>query len=441
VHLGLGAFFRAHQAWYTERAPDRAQWGIAAFTGRSARLARELSAQDCLYTLIVRGRDRDDLSVVSSISSAHDAADSAAWQRLLAAPHTSIVSLTVTEAAYLRGPSGGLDLGHDDVQTDLASWRAGNLGRVRTVPARLAAGFAGRAAAGAGAITLLSCDNLPANGTAALRVVAEFAEAADAGLAEWMQANVRAVDTLVDRITPATTPTDITEVRQRSGYHDSVPVVTEPYAEWVLSDSFAAARPDWPTAGALITDDVTPYEQRKLRLLNGAHSLLAYAAPLRGHGTVADAMGDPVVVQWVRAWWAQATPSIALPPAETQAYCDALAERFGNARIQHRLAQIAADGSQKLPVRVLPVLRAERRAGRIPSAAVRVLGAWIAHLRGHGVPVTDPALGDRLSRIRTGRDPDAVRGALAVLDHALLDDDELVAAVTEMSVQCQQTPT
>ena len=439
VHLGLGAFFRAHQAWYTERAPDREQWGIAAYTGRSPRLAEALTAQDCLYTLVARGRDRDELSVISSISSAHDAADSAAWQRHLAAPQTSIVSLTVTEAAYLRGPSGGLDLGRGDVRTDLATWRAGDPGRVRTVPARLAAGLAARAAADAGAITLLSCDNLPGNGTAALRVLVEFAEAADPSLAEWVQANVRAVDTLVDRITPATTPTDIAEVDRRSGYHDNAPVVTEPYAEWVLSDSFAAARPDWPGAGALITDDVGPYEQRKLWLLNGAHSLLAYAAPLRGHDTVANAMRDPVVARWVRAWWAEAAPWIALPAGETRAYCDALSDRFDNPRIHHRLAQIAADGSQKLRVRVLPVLRAERSTGRLPTAAVRVLGAWIAHLRGCGVPVADADLAGHLSRIRTAPDADAARHALAVLHPALPDDQELVAAVTEMSVHCMRT--
>lgn len=429
VHLGLGAFFRAHQAWYTEQASDRADWGIAAFTGRSARVAEQLTAQDCLYTLVVRGRDADSYSLISSISRAHSADDGDAWGDYLAAPDTSIVSLTVTEAGYRRDPSGGLDLADDAIRADLASWRAGTSDDVRTVPARLASGFAARRAVDAGPITVMSCDNLPANSATALRVALEFATEVDRDLAAWIADNVRAVDTLVDRITPAATPADVAAVRERTGRDDRSPVVTEPYSEWVLGDTFAAARPDWPSAGARLTGNLLPYEQRKLWLLNGAHSLLAYAAPSRGHRTVADAVDDGVVMRWVRDWWDEATRHIALPAAETTAYCDALVERFSNPRMRHHLAQIAADGSQKLPVRVLPVLRRERAAGRVPPGAVRILGGWVAHLRGAGVPVNDPAAGDLVSTIRDDTTAEATRRALDVLDPALAADGELIRAV------------
>jgi fructuronate reductase len=434
VHLGLGAFFRAHQAWYTEHALDAAHWGVAAFAGRSAGLAAALADQDCLYTLVTRGSDADTFAVVSSISRAHGPADSAAWHADLASSDTAVVSLTITEAGYRRSASGGIDICDVEVASDIAAWRAGTPELVRTAPARLAAGFAARRAADAGPITILSCDNLPANSDVALRVVAEFAAAVDEPLAHWIMMNVRPVNTLVDRITPATTARDIAEVARRTGHADRGPVVTEPYSEWVMADNFATGRPAWESAGALVTAQVDTYEQRKLRLLNGAHSLLAYAAPLRGHLTVADAIADPVVVGWVQEWWHTASRYVALPGADSVAYCAALLERFGNARIEHKLAQIATDGSQKLRVRLVPVLRAEREAGRLPVGAVRLLGAWVAHLRGLGVPVADPAVASLVAAIMSSRNVDGARDAVAFLDPELAGDEELVTAVAELAV-------
>lgn len=434
VHLGLGAFFRAHQAWYTERAVDAADWGVAAFAGRSPGLAAALADQDCLYTLVTRGSNTDSFAVVSSISRAHGPTDSVAWHLDMASSRTAVVSLTITEAGYRRNASGGIDIGDVGVASDVAAWRAGAPELVRTAPARLAAGFAARRAADAGPVTLLSCDNLPANSDVALRVVAEFAAAVDEPLAHWIMMHVRPVNTLVDRITPATTARDIAEVAKRTGHDDPGLVVTEPYSEWVMGDNFASDRPTWESADALVTAHVDTYEQRKLRLLNGAHSLLAYAAPLRGHLTVADAIADAVVVGWVQEWWRTASAHVALPRADTVAYCAALLERFGNARIEHKLAQIAADGSQKLRVRVLPVVRAERQAGRLPVGAVRVLGAWLAHLRGLGVPVTDPPAANLVKAMMSSRGLDGARDAVAFLDPELAGDEELVAAVAELAV-------
>jgi fructuronate reductase len=439
VHLGLGAFVRAHVAWYTEQATDAAEWGIAAFTGHSATLAGQLNAQDCLYTLVVRGPGADSCSVVSSLSRVFPGTDGSAWLQYLAAPATSIVTLTVTEAGYCRDATGALDLTDPAVRADLHSWRqggpGGGAGVLRTVPARLAAGFAARRAADGGPVTLLSCDNLPGNSSVAARVTLDFAAAADPGVAEWMAGSVHVADTLVDRITPATTNSDVALVQRLTGRADSSPVVTEPYTEWVLTDSFGTGRPDWPSAGALITSDVRPYEERKLWLLNGAHSLLAYAAPSRGHRTVAEAVADPVVLAWVREWWDEASPWMSLPRSQTAAYCDALLERWGNTRIRHQLAQIAVGGLQKLPARILPVLRAELAAGRVPPGAVRILGAWVAWLRVSGSSSADPGARELAATIRQIGARDGTRQALAALDPALADYPELLAAVSAASAE------
>ena len=439
VHLGLGAFVRAHVAAYTEQAPDAAEWGIAAFTGRSAALAGELTAQDCVYTMVVRGPQADSFSVVSSLSQAFPGTDGEAWLRYLAAPETAIVTLTVTEAGYRRDASGGLDLTDPAVAADLASWRlsarSGGPAVLGTVPARLVAGFAARRAADAGQVTLVSCDNLPRNSSAAARVALDFAATADPDVADWMADNVHVVDTLVDRITPATTNSDVALVLEQTGRADSCPVVTEPYTEWVLSDTFGTDRPDWPSAGAVITADVRPYEERKLWLLNGAHSLVAYAAPGRGHQTVAQAIADPVVLTWVREWWDEAARHVSLPRSETAEYCDALLERWGNTRMRHQLTQIAVGGLQKLPVRILPVLLAELAAGHVPAGAVRILGAWVAYLRGGAVSETDPGAGELAAAIQAADPREAVRQALAALDPALADYPELLAAISAASTE------
>lgn len=409
VHLGLGAFFRAHQADYTDRSPDAADWGIAAFTGRSRRLADDLAAQDGLYTLVVRSPQRDEPRVVAALSRAHPAADRDAWRAYLADPRVVLVTSTVTEAAYLQRPGGGLDLDRPGIQTDLAALRAGRLDDAGTVPGRLLAGLAARRDADAGPITLLPCDNLPDNGGLLARSLAELAEAVGPGLADWVGEQVSTVSSLVDRITPHATPAEVAAIREyvdaTEGFVDACPVVTEPYAEWVLCGTFAAGAPAWHRAArpaAVRTDDLAPYERRKLWLLNGAHSLLAYTGPARGHETVAAALADELLRGWVEQWWDEAERHLAAPVPDYRA---ALASRFGNPRIAHPLSQIAQDGVVKLRARVLPVVRLERAAGRIPLAAARILAAW-----------ADPSGTNLAAR-------------LGELDPALPDDAELVAAV------------
>jgi fructuronate reductase len=423
VHLGLGGFFRAHQAWYTGAATDAAEWGIAAFTGRSRTLADELARQDGLYTLVVRGPQRDEMSLQQAVSQAHAGTDLPAWFEHLAHAQVAVVTLTVTEAAYARGRDGGLDLDRADVRADVASIRSG--GAVTSVPGRLVAGLAARRAAGAGPLAVVSCDNLPGNGTAAARVVTDLAEAAEPALAAWIRDNVSFVTTMVDRITPRTTEDDVRAVAEQTGWLDAVPVVTEPFTEWVLSGAFPAGRPAWDAAGARFVDDVHPHETRKLLLLNGGHSLLAYAGSARGHDTIADAVADPVCRGWLDQWWDEAARYVPLPAADLAAYRAALLERFANPRIRHTLAQIAADGSQKVPIRVLPVLRGERAAGRMPTGGVRILAAWIGHLRGIGAPVDDAGAGPYRERARSARD------VLSLLAPDLADDTDLIDTIEE----------
>ncbi len=431
VHLGLGSFFRAHPCWYTEHAPDAAQWGIAAFTGRGNQpLVDELTEQEGLYTLISRASDADHFEVLSSLSRAHPAAEHDAWLRYFEAPDLSAVTITVTEAGYLPGPDGGLDTGRPEVQADIKTLRNDPTGVVRTAPARLVAGIAARQRAGAGPLTLVPCDNTPGNGALAERVVRDLAQLVDDGLAAWLTDSVAVVTTMVDRITPRAAPEDLRAVLKATGFDDRCPVVSEPFHEWVLSGKFPAGRPRWEDTGATFTDDITPYEHRKLWLLNGAHSLLAYAGSIRGHATVAAAIGDDTCRSWVEEWWAVASPHLDQPAADVAAYRAALVQRFGNTRMHDRLDRIAADGSQKIPIRILPVLRAERAAGRMPAGATRVLAAWICHLRGLGAPVRD-VRADEVVPLAGGPLGAAVPRILGKLDPALGADHDVVAMVVD----------
>jgi fructuronate reductase len=239
---------------------------------------------------------------------------------------------------------------------------------------------------------------------------------------------------MVDRITPQTAPQDRRIVRAATGLDDRVPVVSEPYTEWVLEGAFPGGRPRWEDAGATFATDVTPFEHRKLWLLNGAHSLLAYAGSIRGHATVAAALADDTCRSWLEQWWSEASPHLDLPADEVAAYRAALVERFANARMQDRLARIAADGSQKLPIRIVPVLRAERAARRLPQGATRALAAWVCHLRGSGAPISD-ARADEVVPLAAGPLRDAVPRVLAGLDAALGTDADVVASVIDHSEQ------
>lgn len=394
VHLGVGAFARAHLAWYTQHAGE---WGITAFTGRSPDTAEALEAQDCRYTLVTRAATGDEAEVVDVIVAAHPGSDDTAWRHAVASPETTIVTLTVTEQGYRSGSD---------------------------VPVRLVAGLHARRAAGSGRIALVSLDNLTHNGAVLRDAVLGATD--DTDLRAWIETTVSFPSSMVDRITPATTDADVADLAGLPGAleGDRVPVVTEPFWEWVLEDAFDGIdRPAWESAGVRIVDDVTPYEQRKLWLLNGSHSLLAYLGLQRGHETVDAAMDDPVCRAAVEQLWDEAALELPLPDDEVAEARAALVDRFANPRIRHTLRQIASGGSQKLPVRVVDVLR--RRLARDPSTgigpgAATAIAAWWLHVTTQPELVDDPGA--------PGPDSDA-HDVLAVIAPDL-DTTPVVAAVT-----------
>jgi fructuronate reductase len=433
VHLGLGAFHRSHQAWYTHQAGDAADWGIASFTGRRPEAALALAEQDGLYTVVERADAGDSFTVVDSIVEAVDGADVQRLAELLAAPATAVVTLTITEAAYRLGADGQLDRKAHDVVGDLALLASGD-GQPATPLGRLVLALAARRAAGAGPLAVVCCDNLSNNGTVAHNAVVGMAGAWDAGLADWIDGNVSFVSTSVDRITPRTTDADIAAVQAACGYRDNSPVVAEPFSNWVLSGDFPAGRPRWEDAGAVFVAEIEPYENRKLWLLNGAHSLLAYAGQLRGHATVAQALADPVCLRAVESFWdeAEANLSGAEGTADLQipAYRQALLARFSNARIAHHLAQIAMDGSTKLRMRAVPVLQAERAAGRSGAAAALMIAAWMDYSAAAD-ELQDP-LAEAVAAANLLSGTERVRALLALVDPNLAGDAAVVALVEDL---------
>lgn len=408
--------------------PDAGEWGIAAFTGLGGALAEALNPQGGLYTLIIRGADSDTFEVISSVCAVHAADDHDAWLGYWRSPDLGVVTLTVTEAGYLRAPDGHLDQSRDDVQADITALRADTSALVATAPGRIVAGLLARRDAEAGPLAIVPCDNLPSNGPALSMVLSDFIPLVDPSLADWVTANVRLGTTMVDRITPATTDEHRAAVLAATGLQDASPVPTEPFIEWVIQGEFPNGRPAWDAVGARIVDDVVPFEERKLWLLSGSHSLLAYAGSILGHETVAEAITDPRSRAWVQQWWAEASQHVPLPADDVAAYREALLERFENPNIRHSLAQIAADGSQKIPVRIVPTIRAELQAGRVPEGAARVVAAWVVHLRGQGAPVTD-ARAAEVKPFGEGTLDASVDKVLAFLGADLAADERLGDAV------------
>lgn len=391
VHIGLGAFTRAHQAWYTDRAMAVAggDWMIAGVSLRGAAAGEQLNPQAGLYTLAERSGEGIDLRIVGSLNEVLLATSQRHSVLLrLIAPTTHIVTFTVTEKGYCRKPDGSLDLA---------------LAEQGFYPL-LAEAMLERKTAGIGGLTLLSCDNLADNGHQLQRLMSAYLSARAPDLVGWFEAECRCPCSMVDRIVPAVTAADRDAVEGILGLRDEGTVLTEPFSQWVIEDRFAGPRPAWDQVGVQIVADVTPFETAKLRMLNGAHSALAYCGLLAGYAFVHEAVGDPalraLVDQLMRK---EAAPTI--DPASGQdldAYADALIARFANPALNHRLIQIAMDGSQKIPQRWLATLAANQRAGRTCPALIEAIGAWIAHLDGANTTrwgkVHDPR-GDELTRI------------------------------------------
>lgn len=394
VHLGVGAFHRAHQAVYVDDclAAGERDWGITGVSLRSPDTRDALQPQDGLYTVAIRSGAGEDLRVIGAVNSLLVAPEAPmAVLARLADPRIRIVTLTVTEKAYLRGAGGDLDASHPDIAWDLR-----NPDRPRSVLGFLAEALARRRDAGEKPFTVLCCDNLPANGATVRKLLTQFAEMRGGDFASFVASEVAFPSTMVDRIVPATTDADRERISARLGVDDAWPVMTEPFMQWVVEDDFSTGRPRWEAFGVTMVKDVQPFEEMKLRLLNGAHSAIAYLGLLMGHETVSNAFADPVIRGFVDRLWAEAIPT--LPKGvglEPRPYTAALADRFSNPALVHRIAQIAMDGSQKLPQRILSTARSRLKDGAPAEHLMLVVAGWIAccRERGRSLPIdhfTDP---------------------------------------------------
>lgn len=393
VHLGIGAFHRAHQAAFTDDAMalgDR-DWGIAGVSLRSPSVRAQLAPQDGLYSLVERGSDEERVRVIGAVRASLVAGeDQPAILEALAAPDTHILSFTITEKGYHRAPGGDLDFDAEAIRADLTQG-----GVPRSIYGLLRAGLERRRAAGRPGLTLLSCDNLAGNGAVLRDMLGAFLDAADPGLASWFAAECAVPCSMVDRIVPATTPDDLDALARRFGVRDEAAVITEPFRQWVIEDRFAGPRPRWEAVGAEIVGDVHGYELAKLRMLNGAHSALAYLGLRSGHAFVHQAIADPSIRRTVEQL-IHIEAASTLPPTpgfDPRAYAGRLLDRFANRRLPHSLAQIAMDGSQKIPQRWLATLSERSARGDASPALSEALAAWIHHVRGDRHDVVDPLAG------------------------------------------------
>lgn len=381
VHLGLGAFHRAHQALYTEAAlaaGDR-RWGIVGVHLRGRRLADALRAQDHLYTVTEQHGEQQTTRLVGAVRAALFApAQLRTVLEALADPAVHIISSTVTEKGYsLQPATGALDLGDPELAHDLDE-----PAQPRSTLGVLAAGLLRRDPRHP--VTVVCCDNMAANGPTLQRLLAAYAErACPALLPRLRDGSIAFPSTMVDRIVPAATEASLAAAERHLGLRDELAIACEPFTQWVIEDRFAGPRPAWELGGALFTDDVRPFQAMKLRLLNGSHSAIAYLGQCRGLATVAEAMADPLVRRVVRGlMFDELMPTVAVPGGfDLPAYGEQLIHRFDNPALAHRTAQIAMDGTQKVAVRWLPALRERLARGQPSPLLERLLALWLHALQ------------------------------------------------------------
>lgn len=424
VHFGPGAFFRAFNAAFTHEAMEMAggDWGIEAVSLKSPTARDQLLPQGGVYTAVELGPEGETHKIITSIANVLVASeDPSAVVKVLTNPKVKIVSLTITEKGYGYDPTTkGLDLTHPDIAADLAD----PSGR-RSAVCLIAAALEARRLSGTPPFTVMSCDNLPSNGHVTKTVVRDFAKHVFPDLVDWIAQHGAFPSTMVDRITPATTNEDLAELEKAIGYHDPAAVFHEPFRQWVIEDSFVSGRPAWDRAGAQFVQSVDAHETMKLRCLNGTHSALAYLGYLAGHQTIAGTIAAPGFTAFCEyLWQSEILPTVPQPEGEDlQAYTDALLARYRNPNIQHRTWQIAMDGSQKLPQRLLGTVRDHLKDGHLPTGLCLVVAAWMRYVGGvdeTGAPidVRDP-MADRLKQAS-----DAASGAVGKVE-ALLSVTEV----------------
>lgn len=387
LHLGLGAFHRAHQAVYTEEAMaiGGGDWGIVGVCMRGDSVARQLLPQDLLYSVWSRGAGEDQLRVVGALTQVLVAPEAAGeLDAAFANPDIRVVTLTVTEKGYcLAGDGWQLDRTLAAVRADLDDPQ-----HARTAIGVLARGLARRCASAAGPLTVLSCDNLAENGARLSQVLRQYLALAFPETLPWLDQQVRFPSSMVDRIVPAMTAAGRDEQAQRLGCRDEAAVTTEPFCQWIIEDNFAAAVPDWQAAGARLVTDIRPYETIKLRLLNASHSAIAYTGLLAGHETVADVMNDVPLRRYITALMEDELAAALDAPAgfDLEDYRESLLQRFANPYLHHRCAQIAMDGTEKIRQRWLPTLRTHPGSPLL----LRALAAWCCYVLDTGLAIDDP---------------------------------------------------
>jgi len=438
VHLGVGGFHRAHQAMYLDRLLNKGEasdWGICGVgvLPGDRRMAEVMAEQDCLYTLALKHSDGTwETRVIGSIVDYLLVPDDPeAVLTVMAAPSTRIVSLTVTEGGYnIDATTGEFDEKAPAVRADLepGATPATSFGLVVEALHR-------RRAAGTPPFTVMSCDNIEGNGHIARRVFTAFARLRDPELADWVEREVAFPSSMVDRITPATTPEVVTEITERFGVADAWPVAAEPFVQWVLEDDFPTGRPAWQDAGVQLVDDVTPYELMKLRLLNASHQALCYFGYLAGYRLVHEVAQDPLFATFLRSYMDdEGTPTLPpVPGIDLEEYKSTLLERFGNPEIRDTVARLCAESSDRIPKWLLPVVRANLASGGPVALSAAVVASWARYAeavdeQGEPIEIVDQ-LAETLVPIaqRQREDPTAFLANRGVFGD-LIDDERFVAA-------------
>lgn len=439
VHIGVGGFHRAHQALYldnyAQQNPD-SQWGICGvgLLEFDRRMRDALHTQDCLYTLVERSPESDNSRVIGSIINYLFALDnSQAVIDALTDPKCRIVTLTITEGGYYYIESSGeFDVNHPTIQHDL-QYPDQPIG----VYGYLTNALNQRCQQGLEPFTVLSCDNLQGNGNIAQKMLTTFAKMRDPELGKWIAENVTFPNCMVDRITPATTPSDIEMVKQQFGINDAWPVVAEPFLQWVVEDNFCAGRPELETVGVQFTDDVHPYEMMKIRLLNASHLLIGYLGTLMGYAYAHETMADPLIRQAVEHLMEEMTPTLQpVPGIDLDDYKKTLIERFANPKIRDQLPRLCLNSSAKLPKWVLSPLKEKlRQNGEIDYMSLTI-AAWFRYLNGQDdqsnpITIDDPMVEILTQRAQSnGSDPTSLLG-LSELFGDLPQSSSFVENVTQ----------
>jgi fructuronate reductase len=390
VHIGLGAFHRAHQAVYTDDAMNDGDrdWGIIGASLRGAQVKAQMAPQDGLYTVRERQGGDSTIRLIGAVRQVLWAPrDAAALVWAIADSRTRIITCTITEKGYCRGRDERLDRASLDLASDFAGEAA-----PKTLYGFLGRALSMRKQSGLPGLTLVCCDNLSDNGRRLAALLGEFIAETDPMLLAWFYEHCRCPSTMVDRIVPAATDADREQTARDIGLRDEATINTEAFRQWVIEDNFAGRRPRWEIGGAQFVQDVAPFEAAKLRMLNGAHSALAYLGLARGYTFVHEAIVDPVLRPLIEHLMRdEAAPSLTHTAGlDLERYADALIARFANGALQHRLAQIAMDGSQKIPQRWLETLEVQNKKGQDCPALLKALSAWIVFLRSDVENVGDP---------------------------------------------------